>query len=92
MLGPEGAQLEALIKRILAGGTRKIILDFSRLTHIDSTGIGRCIANLNLAMQSKAALVIAGATGQVREGFRITQLDKVFQFYDDVDQARAALG
>lgn len=92
LLGPESAELEALVRRLVAGGTTNIIFDFTGLTHIDSTGIGRCIASLNAVMQARGKLHIAGAAGQVREGFRATQLDRVFRFFDNVEAARAALG
>ena len=91
MLGPEGAQLEAVVKALLATGVRKFVFDFTELTHIDSTGIGRCISSLNMIMQAGGKLTIAGADGQVRAGFRVTQLDRVFRFYDDVAGAKAAL-
>lgn len=80
MLGPEGAELEKLVRDQLSAGTRKFVLDFSGLTHIDSTGIGRCIASLNMIMQANGSLIITGASGQVRESFRVTQLDRVFEF------------
>ena len=91
LLGPEGAELEALVGRLVAAGTRKFIFDFTGLTHIDSTGIGRCIASLNLIMQAGGTLAIAGAAGQVREGFRVTQLDRVFRFFGDVPAATTAV-
>jgi anti-anti-sigma factor len=91
LLGPEGAELEALVKRLIEQGTRRFIFDFSELTHIDSTGIGRCIASLNLVMGAAGDLAIAGAKGQVREGFRVTQLDRVFRFYGDILSAEAEL-
>ena len=91
LLGPEGAELEALIRRLIQQGTRRFVFDFSELTHIDSTGIGRCIASLNLVMAASGDLTIACAKGQVREGFRVTQLDRVFRFHDDVASAEAAL-
>lgn len=91
LLGPEGAELEALVKRLIDRGERKFLFDFAGLTHIDSTGIGRCISSLNLIMQAGGKLAIAGATGQVRDGFRVTQLDRVFRFYDDIPTATAAL-
>ena len=87
LLGPEGAELETLIRRLVGSGVRRFVFDFSGLTHIDSTGIGRCIASLNLIMQAAGQLAISGATGQVREGFRVTQLDRVFRFFDDVAAA-----
>lgn len=91
LLGPEGAEVEALAKRLIARGTRSFVFDFSGLTHIDSTGIGRCIASLNLIMQADGKLAIAAAAGQVREGFRVTQLDRVFRFFPDVSSAEAAV-
>ena len=91
LLGPEGAELENLVKTLLHRGTRKFLFDFTGLTHIDSTGIGRCISSLNLIMQAGGKLAIAGAAGQVRDGFRVTQLDRVFKFYEDNGSASAAL-
>jgi hypothetical protein len=44
-----------------------------------------------MIMQSGGKLVIAGATGQVREGFRVTRLDRVFRFVEDMEAARAAV-
>ena len=91
MLGPEGASLEEIIRGLLTKGVRRFIFEMSELSHIDSTGIGRCIASLSMITQAGGKLTLAGAVGQVRDGFRITQLDRVFRFYDDVPAALAAL-
>jgi anti-sigma B factor antagonist len=91
VLGPEGAELENVIRGLITTGTRRFILDFGELTHIDSTGIGRCISSLNMIMQAGGKLAITGATGQVREGFRVTRLDRVFRFVDDLEAARVAV-
>ena len=92
MLGPEGQEVETIVGDLLNKGYRKIIFDMTGLTHIDSTGIGRCIASLNKISQAGGKLHMAGAAGQVREGFRVTRLDKVFRFFEDVAAASAALG
>jgi anti-anti-sigma factor len=91
LLGPEGAELEHLVGRLIVEGVRNFVFDFAQLTHIDSTGIGRCIASLNQIMQSGGQLGVAGAGGQVRDSFRVTQLDRVFRFYPDTAAARAAV-
>jgi anti-anti-sigma factor len=91
LLGPEGAELEVLVGNQIAAGVRNFVFDFAHLTHIDSTGIGRCIASLNQIMQAGGQLGIAGAMGQVRESFRVTQLDRVFRFYPDTAAAKAAV-
>ena len=90
MLGVESQRIETLTGELLAQGRRRLIFDLAGVTHIDSTGIGRFIAALNLAMRAGATLAIASATGQVRESFRVTRLDSIFKFYDDVETAHAA--
>jgi anti-anti-sigma factor len=92
MLGPEGQELETITEQLMANGYRKFIFDLSGVENIDSTGMGRCIACLNRLMAAGGKLHMAGATGHVREGFRVTRLDRVFRFFDDVNAAQAALG
>jgi anti-anti-sigma factor len=91
MLGPEGQEVESVVAELLEKGYRKIIFEMSGLTHIDSTGIGRCISSLNKISQAGGKLGMAGAAGQVRDGFRVTRLDRVFRFFDDVESARSAV-
>ena len=90
MLGLESAQLESLAASLYDNGTRKVIIDLGAVTHIDSTGIGRCIACLNKAMQVKGQLHMACAKGQVRDSFRVTRLDRMFRFFETVGDAKAA--
>ncbi|MCX6625846.1 MAG: STAS domain-containing protein, partial [Acidobacteria bacterium] len=70
---------------------RNFVIDLSGVTHIDSTGIGRFIAGFNRVFQAKGRLVMAGATGQVRDSFAVTRLDTVFRFYPGPAEALAAL-
>ena len=91
LLGPEGAELEMLVGREIEAGVRHFVFDFAHLTHIDSTGIGRCISSLNQIIQAGGQLGIAGAAGQVRDSFRVTQLDRVFRFFPDLPEAKAAV-
>ena len=90
ILGPESSQLETMATDLFTGGTRKIIIDLGGVTHIDSTGIGRCIACLNKAMQVKGQLHMSSAKGQVRDSFRVTRLDRMFRFFDTLDEAKGA--
>jgi anti-sigma B factor antagonist len=87
MLGAGTAAIEELITDRLAQGDRRIVLDLSGVTHIDSTGIGTFIASLGKVTQSGGSLAMAGASGLVREGFRVTRLDSVFRFFPDVESA-----
>jgi anti-anti-sigma factor len=83
MLGANTGGVEELIGSLLAQGVRRIVVDLAGVTHIDSTGIGVLIASLGKVTQAGGALVMAGASGVVREGFRVTRLDRIFRFYAD---------
>ncbi len=87
MLGEESTKIEALVRQLVGGGRLNIVMDLSGVTHIDSTGIGRFIACLSQVRRAGGKLRMAGAVGQVRDAFRVTRLDTVFQFEPDVETA-----
>lgn len=87
MLGLESQQIETLVSELVSEGKRNFVFDLSEVTHIDSTGIGRFISSFNTVTQAGGLLRMAGASGQVRDGFRVTRLDTVFPFYPDVESA-----
>ncbi len=91
MLGAGTGAIEELITGLLAKGTKKIVVDLAGVTHIDSTGIGTFIASLGKVMEAGGSLAMAGASGVVREGFRVTRLDSVFRFFSDVETAARSL-
>ena len=91
MLGAESAQIETLVHELLKQGCRRFIFDLSGVTHIDSTGIGRFISSLNMTLKEGGSLRMAGASGQVRDSFRVTRLDTIFKFYPDVEGASETL-
>ena len=90
MRGPEGERIEAVLNDALDQGVRRIVFDMSGVKRIDSTGIGRFIYCLNKVQESGGRLWMAGAQGYVRECFRVTRLDTIFQFCATVDDALAA--
>jgi anti-sigma B factor antagonist len=91
MLGEDCRQLEAVIPELLSEGRTKLIFDLSEVTHIDSTGIGRFIDTYSKLMKISGKMRMAGATGMVRDAFRVTRLDTVFSFFPSVEEARAGL-
>ncbi len=90
MLGAEGAAIDELVAQLVQTH-RNIIVDLSGVTHIDSTGIGRLIASFGKVTEAGGRLLLAGATGMVREGFRVMRLDKVLAIYPDLDAALASV-
>ena len=91
-LGEASTEIEVLVMRLIEEGKSRLVFDLSGVTHIDSTGIGRFISSLNKMRQAGGSLRMAGAAGQVRDAFRVTRLDTIFQFDADLQTALEALG
>ena len=91
MLGEECAQLETLVPQLLKNGRKNLVFDLSGVTHIDSTGIGRFIDAFSRLTRIGGQMRLAGASGAVRDSFRVTRLDTVFTFYPTVEEACVGL-
>ncbi len=87
MLGEAAAQLETLVPQLLKSGRKNLVFDLSGVTHIDSTGIGRFIDAYSRLGQAGGQMRLAGATGAVRDSFRVTRLDTIFRFFPTVEAA-----
>jgi anti-sigma B factor antagonist len=61
-----------------------VVLEFSDLTFVDSTGLKSLLNEHRRARAEKYEFAIAGAHGPVREVFRITALDITLPLVPDV--------
>ena len=90
-IGPESEQIEATMKDLVGRGYKAVLFDITGVGSLDSTGVGRFISSLTMAMQAGAQMKIAGENPRVREVFRVTRLDTIFQFYEDLEGAKGSL-
>jgi anti-sigma B factor antagonist len=67
----------------------RVVLDLSRLTFIDSTGLTLAVTEYQRAAREGVELVLAGATENVLEVFRLTGLDVTMPMAPDVASALA---
>jgi anti-sigma B factor antagonist len=80
---------DEITRRIEAGHTR-LVLDFSGVDFVDSSGLGAIVACLK-RLGPRGDLAIAGAKGAVSRLFTLTRMDKVFPLHDTVDAAVAQM-
>ena len=74
----------------MATGSKELIINLSRVTMMDSSGIGTMIRCHSAVSAVGGTIRVVGANSTVRQAFKVTRLDKVFHFYDDEAAARAA--
>ncbi len=69
----------------------QILVNLSRATYIDSSGLGILMAARKDTLQGGGRFVLCGMTKDVRMVFELTRLDKFFEIYEDEARARARL-
>lgn len=82
---------EKLDEQIHSGNT-DLVVDLSKVTFLDSTGLGVLVGRLKLARTRGGHLRLVGADDRVLKVFSITGLDKVFDIHQTLDSALAASG
>lgn len=68
-----------------------VILDLSRVTFLDSSGLGAVVAVMKL-LAPERKLELAGLTGPVAKVFRLTRMDTVFTIHPQPPGALQAAG
>lgn len=68
----------------------RVILDFSRVEFMSSSMLGKLVKINKRCKEYKTKLKIAGLSPDIKQVFKITKLDKVFDIQGDVAAARKA--
>ena len=74
----------------MASGSKHLIINLSKVTMMDSSGIGTMIRCHSAISATGGTIRLVGANSTVRQAFKVTRLDRVFAFYDDEATALAA--
>jgi anti-anti-sigma factor len=62
-----GLQLWRRVHQMLCSGTRRIVLDLSRVTDIDAAGIGELVRAYNLTSAANGALRVTQVPARIRD-------------------------
>jgi len=92
VLGNRLTDVEHAIREKIKQGSRKLVLDFSRLDYMDSAGVGVLAMWVGIMSREGGKLVVAGASGHVKELLELTHLNRLVGTYPDVASARSAMG
>ena len=70
-------------------GAKNLVINMTTVTMVDSTGIGSMIRCHSAMTQAGGKVKLVGTSPTVRQAFKITRLDQVFEFYDSEKSALA---
>jgi anti-sigma B factor antagonist len=84
------ASFFAGVRQVIEGGARKVVIDLSPVTYIDSASIG-CLMDVHRLLQEKSgALKLAGLQPRVETMISMTGVHKIIEVHPDEATAAAA--
>ncbi|MSR69913.1 MAG: STAS domain-containing protein [Phycisphaerales bacterium] len=84
------SQLSEKISALVAGGVRSIIVDCSQLEVISSLGLSSLLMLHTRIKRVGGEVKLCGLKGSIVQVMHITKLDRIFEFYADIEAARLA--
>ena len=82
-------ELRDAVAAALSGGARRLLVDMSGVSFVDSSGLGAIIGGLKAARLSGGDLRLVNPSEQARSVLALTTLDRVLRIYDTEDDALA---
>ena len=69
----------------------KMVIDMNNVLYMDSSFIGALVAGLKKVLSKNGEIALANISNDVMALFEMTRLDKVFNIYDNTEEAIKSL-
>ena len=92
VLGEESNAFRERVKGLLANNHKKIVLNMSNVSYIDSAGLGTLVATFHSARSQGGTLKLCNLGAKFKEVLQVTKLMTVFDVYDNDTAAVASFG
>ena len=81
--------LRDVIKKLLDGGARHFVLNFSNLSYMDSSGLGQMLSIWTSIKNKGGHMTVLRPSERIMKLFEITRLCTVFEIFDNETAAVA---
>jgi anti-sigma B factor antagonist len=82
-------QLKDTVTQAVEDGRQRLVVDLTKATFMDSSGLGALIGALKVARQAGGDLRIAGANEQVLMVLQLSNMDRILRPYETPESAFA---
>lgn len=79
---------ETLVDRL--GELRKLLIDLAGVEYLNSRLLGILVSGVNAAIERGAEVRLIGMRPAIREVFRVTRLDRIYEIRDSREDALAS--
>ena len=82
-LGEGASTLRDSMRDLAAKGSKKLLLNLSEVSYIDSSGIGEMVSSYTTITNHGGQLKLLGLSKRVKDLLQITKLYTVFEVFED---------
>jgi anti-sigma B factor antagonist len=82
-LGEVATRVTDEVRRLIAGGRKRILVNLAGLTNMDSSGVGLLVAAYATVNREGGQLKLSNLTGRVKDLLLVTKLYTVLDVYED---------
>lgn len=90
MGGPDATLLNEKLHELIDSGKSKVIADLSKVSWMNSSGLGILIGGLTTMRNNQGDLKLANVTERIQSLLIITKLITVFETFNSLDEAVAS--
>lgn len=86
-LATSPALRKALLRELREARIPRVILNLKAVRYIDSSGVASLVEGLKVSRDVGARLILCGLNGTVREVLQLSKLLRIFEIYENEEQA-----
>jgi anti-sigma B factor antagonist len=79
--------LKEIISKHINEGFYKFVIDFSKTTFIDSSGLGAIVSKISVCRANNGDVKLSNVAEKIKGVLSITHLDKILNIYADFESA-----
>jgi anti-sigma B factor antagonist len=81
---------KVLLREVREVRTPKVVMNLSKVRYIDSSGVASLVEGLKASRDVGSRFILFGLSTSAREVLQLSRLLKIFEVYDNEEQALAA--
>ena len=87
MGGPDAEAFDEILKVLIHGGSKNVIVSMEKVKWVNSTGLGILISGYTTLKKSGGQLKLLRVSDRIESIFIVSKLFTVFESYEDEDEA-----
>jgi anti-anti-sigma factor len=89
-LGESAEFFSSALENVLKNESTNVIVDFTKIDYIDSTGIGELVGYLGKFTTQNRKLILVNPSERIMKLLKLAKLDTVFKIYGTEEEAISA--